>query len=269
MQRELKDWGLALPQFESIPSPVREAASLDALSTLLSTQGEQFACLLLEPILGSGGIMVPSPDYCGAISRLCREHDVLLIADEVATGGGRCGAFFASKLLGFDADIIALSKGLTAGYFPLGATLFSQRVIEPLSARGVAIPYGSTQDGNPVGCAAALATIATIMESDLMRRATEVGDGIQAALREMVGTCVVSQVRGKGLMIGIELAHQGPIPRPFSEDESAKVRQECREEGLLVYHFDAGISLFPPLTIADAEVGDMIQILQYVLSSQS
>lgn len=254
-----------LPDFAILPAPDDEQGSLDAFRSLLARDGDRVCCLVMEPILGSGGIVVPSRDYCQAVSALCREHDVLLIADEVATGGGRCGAFYASAAVGLEPHIIALSKGLSSGYFPIGATLFAREVIDPLAAARIQILYGSTQDGNPIGCAAALAAIDCVIDQELCARATALGTGIRSRLAPLTGSGVVRSVRGMGLMIGLELAHLRDGRPLFTEQESVEVRRLCREEGLLVYHFRSGISLFPALTFTEDDVDDMVEILTDVL----
>lgn len=264
MRADMERWDERLPDFELIPSPDDEARSLEALKDILTAEGDRIACLLMEPILGSGGIIVPSREYCRAVTALCREHDVLLIADEVATGGGRCGALFASTLLDLEPDVITLSKGLNSGYFPVGATLFRGAVIEPIRQAGIPLQYGSTQDGSPLGCAATLATLSQVFDDDLPARATELGERIRADFRAMIGDSVVSDVRGLGLMIGIELSHAHPERRLFSEAEVVRVRQRCQNEGVLVYHFESGISLFPPLTLSDQEAADLVDILREV-----
>ena len=252
------------PHIQTIPSPLNEAASLDALASALA-RGD-VASLIMEPVLGSGGVIVPSKEYCRELSRLCSSHGALLIADEVATGTGRCGAMFASWLLELAPDVITLSKGLNSGYFPLAATLFADHVVQPISAAQLALQYGCTQDGNPVGCVSALATLDFIAENDLERRAADLGEHIRAELKQSTDCPVIREVRGLGLMIGIELAHlhNGAA---FTAAESARVRSQCQEAGLLVYHFDSGLSLFPALTMTDDEVAMMIDILREVLST--
>jgi adenosylmethionine-8-amino-7-oxononanoate aminotransferase len=265
--RDLAGWEEILPDFQLVPSPADEPRSLEALRHLLATEGDSIACLVLEPVLGSGGIIVPSRSYCEELNRLCRLHDVLLVADEVATGGGRCGAMFASQLLGLEPDIVALSKGLAAGYLPIGATLFARRVCEPLQKRGVPLQFGSTQDGNPVACAAALAALDIFAGENLFERASELGQQIRSRLALLVESGAVRQIRGLGLMIGLELPGRLSPLQACTEAEAAQVRSRCQEEGLLVYHFDGGISLFPPLTITDDEIEDMLGMLQSVFEA--
>jgi len=263
MQADVVRWEGAVPDVEFIPAPVDEVASLEAIAMVLAARAGSVAAVLAEPVLGSGGIIVPSRAYGVALSDLCRRYGVLLIADEVATGGGRCGAIYASPLVGLRPDILCLSKGLSAGYFPLGATLFSKTVMTPLAQSGIPIQYGSTQDGNPVGCVAALTALEVLEESRLPERATRLGHEIRDELRPLIGP-YVRDIRGLGLMIGIALSHANGTA--YTEQESAEVRGLCREEGLLVYHFDGGISLFPPLTISDDDKADMVDMLTSVLS---
>ena len=266
MRTELGLWEGVLPDVHEIPSPIDEASSLNALTDLLARRHDEIGCLIMEPILGSGGIVVPSTDYCHALVTICRRHDILVVADEVATGGGRCGSLFASHVVGLEPDIICLSKGLSAGYFPVGATLFSDKVMAPLRKAGIPLPFGSTQDGNPVGCVAALTTLDIVEREGLADRAAELGARTSERLRT-AGLPVVQEVRGPGLMIGVALSHANG--GAFSESEAADVRLQCRDEGLLVYHFDGGLSLFPPLVIDEDDADDMVEILVDVLSRQA
>lgn len=268
MDRELSEWGLHQPDFLRIPSYADEANSLEALARLFADDNHRIAAVLMEPVLGTGGIVVPTHSYCETVSSLCEGHGVLLIIDEVATSGGRCGNYFASQTLGFRPAAVAMSKGLTAGHLPLGATLFSEGMLSPLISAETSVPFGSTQDGNPIACSAALATLKIVTHPALVQRIACAGEMLRSRLREFIGNGVVSDVRGLGLMIGIELTHITGNRLRFSESESAIVRNECREEGLLVYHFDGGLSLFPSLLIADDEIAELVDILTIVLTAQ-
>jgi adenosylmethionine-8-amino-7-oxononanoate aminotransferase len=265
MDAEMAGWEERLPDFTTITGPACEEQSLAEIRAL-RPEADSIACMLIEPILGSGGIIVPSQAYCRELTSLCRDMDILLIADEVATAGGRCGAMFASDLVGLTPDIIALSKGLTSGYFPVGATLFAASVIEPFERANAPLLFGSTQDGNPIGCAAALAILDITASDGLCERAAELGRRVHDALAPLAGAGVLNEVRGLGLMIGIELAHCREGRPLFTEAEAAEVRRMCLDEGLLVYHFDSGISLYPALTISDEEVDDMIDTIITVLA---
>lgn len=264
---EVERSGELLPDFIHVPSPKDEQRSLHCLRTLLDDDAGAIAALLVEPILGSGGIIVPTMEYWKEVSRLCKRYDVLLVADEVATGGGRCGAMFASELLGLTPDVITLSKGINSGYFPLGITMFSDAVVRPIMSAGMPFQYGSTQDGNPVGCVSALATLDIIQNNNLLDRVAQIGAFIREKIASSSGSTVIRQVRGLGLMIGIELAHLDAERSPFSDKESYEVRLACKEAGLLVYHFHSGISLFPPLTISDEDADDIADIIGEVTRS--
>ncbi|MDQ0248331.1 adenosylmethionine-8-amino-7-oxononanoate aminotransferase [Sphingomonas kyeonggiensis] len=265
MRAEMSDWEVALGDFTCIASPPDEARSLADLQALVDSEGDRIAAFILEPILGTGGVVVPSRDYMAKVQRICRDADILIIADEVATGCGRAGAMFASYAAGLEPDIIALAKGLAAGYFPVGATLFAGPVVDALRSAGAPILFGSTQDGNPIGCAVALTVLNIVQREGLAARAEMLGERIRAAFGELAGGTVLSEVSGAGLMIGLRLAHLDPERTPFTETEALEIRRLCAEAGLLVYHFRSGISLYPPLTISQDEVDDMIDILVSIL----
>jgi adenosylmethionine-8-amino-7-oxononanoate aminotransferase len=260
------DAGDRLPGFFHIVSPSDEAASLESLRTLLAARAHEIACLILEPVLGSAGVIVPGRGFMAELSSLCRAHDVLIVADEVATGAGRCGAFLASTLLGLQPDIVALSKGLNSGYFPLGATVFAREVVAPIAARGLPLQFGCTQDGNPVGCVSALATLDELDAGRHIERAAGLGRSIRSQLQERCPRSVVKEVRGLGLMLAIELVHDDGSQTPFSATEAEQARHACQEEGLLTYHFDSGLSLFPALTMTDDEAQLMLDVLVDVLN---
>jgi adenosylmethionine-8-amino-7-oxononanoate aminotransferase len=266
MHAEMNGWEDPLPDFRTIANPADEARSLAELRRAVEEEGDRLAALLIEPILGTGGIIVPSPGYFSELAAICREHDILIVSDEVATGCGRTGAMFASYQLGLEPDLIAVSKGLAAGYFPIGATLIRGAIVETMRSAGAPILFGSTQDGNPIGCAAALAALNQILSENLHVRAAEIGARIKEGLQPLVGSSVLGEIRGLGLMIGLDLTHTGAVPRPFSEQEAAQARALCADSGLLVYHYRSGLSLYPALTISEEEVDDMIDILTSVIS---
>ena len=264
-RQKLQQWEQPLAGFMQIPSPDQAVESLAMLKHLLAEQSDNIACLLFEPILGSAGVIIPEPAYVDAVQQLCRQHQVLLIADEVASGAGRCGAMFASTLLGWQPDFIALSKSLNAGYAALGATLISPQVVSAVKRAQAPLLYGSTQDGNPVACVAALATLDCLQQQQLFDRAGELGARLLTALQPLTGHTVLQQVRGKGLMIGLELAHLDATRTPFSPAEAYETRMLCQQQGLLLYHFASGLSLFPPLLLSDDDVEDMLDMLSTVL----
>jgi adenosylmethionine-8-amino-7-oxononanoate aminotransferase len=252
--------------FAFLPGPRDEGASLEALAHYFDQHGGSVAAFIAEPILGSAGILVPTQSYWRTVRSMCSDYGVLLIADEVATGGGRCGAMLASSALGMRPDLITLSKGINSGYFPVAATLFSAKVAAPFQRGDYVMQLGSTQDGNPVGCAAASATLNFIREQGLMAEAARKGERITAHLRQ-AGHAAIAEVRGVGLMIGIELQHTFGTAGAYSPAETVEVRNQLKQAGLLVYHFDGGISLFPSLLMSDDTVDDMLDILDSVFAT--
>lgn len=264
-QFELDKWDRKLKDFYQVNSPRDEARSLQEIEALFKAKSNFIACFIVEPILASAGVIEPSEDYCKKLNALCTEYDVLLIADEVATGGGRCGDMFASYLIGLQPDIITLSKALNSGYYPLGATLFNDKVISPIDKVNAPILYGSTQDGNPVGCVAAMATLEYIEQENLIQHALEIGEYIYEKLSQFIGVSHLKAIRARGLMIALEFAdpQTGEL---ITMEQSSKIRESCKDEGLLTYHFENGISLFPPMTMTREESEDVIDILTTVLN---
>jgi putrescine aminotransferase len=267
MREAVSRWGELAPGFDLVPSPVDEAASLEAIAKLLTTAGHEIACFLIEPILASAGVIVPSAEYYRELSRLCRRHEVLVMADEVATGLGRCGTLLVSSSLGLDPDIVTLSKGLSAGYFPVAATVVSAAVMDPLRSARFPLLFGSTQDGNPVGCALALAALEYVLANDLCANAVHAGQVLRSGLAACGGQSIVKEIRGMGLMTGLELAHADAARTPFSYQEVLEVRELLKRKQLLVCMFRTGISLFPSLMITQDEINAVIGPIGEVLSS--
>ncbi len=144
------------------------------LENLFRSQASNIAALIIEPVLASAGNIVPPEPYFSKIQMLCRDYNVLLIVDEVATGLGRCGEYFASDLFNIKPDILIVSKGLNAGYLPIGAVLFSERVVSVLADNQVIIPHGSSQDGNPIACTAAFDVLINNAGVNILRPALNI-----------------------------------------------------------------------------------------------
>jgi 4-aminobutyrate aminotransferase len=238
----------------------RRPSDLDALDEVLATQvpPSGLAAMVVEPVLGEGGYVVPSPEWLGGLRARCDEAGALLIFDEVQCGMGRTGKPFAAETFGVAPDVLLFAKGVASG-LPLGGIVSEQSRFDKWPPAA----HGSTFGGNPVSCAAALATIDILEEGRLWDRAASVGQQILACLRDVTATTgSVVEVRGIGLMIGIELA-EGSL--------AASVRQRCFEEGLLVLTcgvHDEVVRLIPPLTISDSEVSQGLAILRGALADQ-
>ncbi|HSG91144.1 MAG TPA: acetylornithine transaminase [Pseudomonadales bacterium] len=223
---------------------------LDAVRAIGRNQ-DNVVAVLVEPIQGEGGIRMPGADYLPGLRELCDEHDWLLMLDEVQTGAGRTGKLFAYQHSGIVPDVVTIAKGLANGV-PIGACLARGAAAEVLSPG----THGSTFGGNPLAAAAALAALDVIEEDRLLDRATVLGqrirDGLVAAL---AGDNRITEVRGLGLMIGIELAD--PAPDLVADALAA---------GLLInVTQDRVVRLLPPLILTDAEADRIVEMLAELL----
>jgi len=226
------------------------------------------AAFIAEPIQGSGGVIVPPPNYWPLVREVCDRHNVLLIADEVVTGFGRSGALFGTRLWGVKADIWCLAKGISSGYVPLGATAFGSKVAEAFLAdtTGQAtVAHGYTYSGHPVAAAAALATMDEIEKHDVAGNAARVGAHMQQRLAEFERKFgIVGDVRGRGLMTGIEMvsdkARRTPMPR--GSDVPQRVAREAYQRGAMVRISGPNMILSPPLVMTLEEVDHLVDILE-------
>lgn len=230
-----------------VRAPYDDVAAL----TALAAQHSNIVAVLVEPIQGEGGIRVPQPDYLPAIRRLCDQQGWLLLMDEIQSGMGRTGTWFACQQAGVQPDVMTLAKALGNGV-PIGACLARGAAAELFSPGS----HGSTFGGNPLVCAAALATCQTLQTEDLPARAAVVGARLRADLQQALTDCPgVREIRGKGLMIGIEL------DRPCHA-----LVQQALDHGLLI-NVTAGqvIRLLPPLILNDAQAEQLVtQLAQLV-----
>jgi 4-aminobutyrate aminotransferase len=213
---------------------------------------EEVAAVVVEPIQGEGGYVVPPPGWLAALRALCDRHGILLVADEVQSGIGRTGRMWAVEREGVEPDILVAGKGIASG-LPLGAMLARTEV-----ATWTAGTHGSTYGGNPVACAAALATL-RLVEGGLAERAAAAGDRLLAGLRALAGgSSTIREVRGAGLMVGVELS---------DHDTAAAVEQACFRRGLLVLSAgDAAIRLSPPLVVTDEQVDRALTLFAAALA---
>ena len=220
-------------------------------------------------MLGSAGVLPLPPEFCEVVTALCEEREILLISDEVAAGFGRTGQMWASDTVGLRPDLMALSKGINSGYLPLGATLVSEDVFAPIHASGTLFAHGETQAGNPLSCAAAMATIDVIERDGLVAHAAAVGAHLRARLAALAGARHVAEVRGHGLMIGIELVADRHRGMPISTADMWAVVVGLLHEGVIVHPAPAGISLFAPLVLTLEEADRLADAVCDVLGRLS
>jgi 4-aminobutyrate--pyruvate transaminase len=244
-------------------------ACADELERLVEQQGaETIAAFIAEPIIGAGGIIPPPDDYFARVREICDRHGILLVMDEVVTGFGRSGTMFGFERYGVRPDVVTLAKGITSGYVPLGASVISDEIYETIATKlpeQMPLSHGFTYSGHPTCCAAAIANIDIIERERLHENAAAVGDYLQEQLRERLGGCAsVGEIRGAGLMIGIELVADKETKRGFSMPHSAcaRVEAEAWERGLYVRAMGTEVvGLAPPLTIDRACADQIVDIL--------
>ena len=245
-------------------------ACADAVEERILAEGpDTVAAVIAEPIVGStAGALVPPDGYWPRLAEICRRHGVLLIADEVMTGFGRTGRPFAVQHWNVTPDILVGGKGLAGGYAPMGGVFASEAVVAPLAARGEELMF-YTFGAHPVACAAADAVLALLERERLVERAATVGAALLARLRAALGEHPhVAEVRGKGLMIGIELVRDRARGEAFpaATGFTARVVAAALGRGVFVYPASAGagrdaILLGPPFTIADDELDLLVATL--------
>ncbi|MFC7547531.1 aspartate aminotransferase family protein [Plantactinospora sp. GCM10030261] len=223
----------------------------------------RIAAFVGEPVMGVAGMVTPPDDYWSRAEALLRAHGILLVADEVICGYGRTGHWFASERYDITPDIMVTAKGLTSGYFPLGAVLVSGAVAEQLDLGPDGFPIGYTYTGHPTGCAVALANLDVIERENLVRRAAELGRSLLAALAPLADLPVVGEVRGAGLMIALELVRDTAAGTAVGANIARYVREE---HGIIVRPHETVVSISPPLVLTDAEADRLVAALRDALT---
>jgi adenosylmethionine-8-amino-7-oxononanoate aminotransferase len=242
-------------------------ATLTALKQLLETKGDEIAALIVEPIVqGAGGIIVMPPGCLREMAALCREHGVLLIADEVATGFGRTGAMFACELEDVSPDLMVIGKGLTGGYLPVAATLATDEVYDAFYAEyreQKTFFHGHSFTGNPLGCAVALASLKLFEENSIVEGVNAKAAFAKQKLASLKKRPYVGDIRQQGLMIGIELVRDKTSREAYGWADRIGVRicQRARELGMLTRPLGNVIVFIPPLVSTEAELAAMTDIL--------
>jgi len=239
---------------------------VDALEALFTERGDTIAAFIGEPVIGAGGIFHPKPGYWERVQALCREHDVLLIADEVICGFGRLGSWFGSHRYGIAPDLVTCAKGITSGYLPLGAVLASPRVQEPFyTAPATMFRHGYTYSGHPTACAAGLANLDIMEREGLLDRVMRLEPVLADAMRGLADLPAVHEVRsGVGLLAAVEIDPERRAADPGLMD---RLVVECRERGVLTRAL-AGHSLqvSPPFVITEEEIGRIAEAFAGALS---
>ena len=231
---------------------------------ILELGADNVAAFIAEPIQGAGGVIIPPESYWPEIQRICREHDVLLIADEVICGFGRTGHWFGADRFQIKADFMTLAKGITSGYLPLSAVMVGDRVAETLIEEGGEFYHGFTYSGHPTACAVALANIELIERENLVERTrTDTGPYLLKRLREELGDHpIVGEIRGEGLIGAIEIVEDKKTRKVFDGDGKVGLicRNHCFRNGVIMRAVRDGIVYSPPLTITRDEIDEMVRL---------
>jgi lysine--8-amino-7-oxononanoate aminotransferase len=242
-------------------------ATLTALRNLLETRANEIAALIVEPIVqGASGMIIMPPSCLREMAALCRKHDVLLIADEVATGFGRTGAMFACNLEDVSPDLMVIGKGLTGGYLPVAATLATDEIYDAFYAdyeEQKTFFHGHSYTGNPLGCAVALASLKLFEERKIIGGVRAKASFVENKLAALKERPHIGEIRQKGLMIGIELVRDKGSREPYDWVERIGVRtsMRARELGMLTRPLGNVIVFIPPLASTEAELDAMTEIL--------
>lgn len=259
---------LPLPGFIHVPGPhpygVDSEQSpaqfaewcLQETERIIEREGaDSIAALFAEPVQGAGGVIVPPAGYLRALRDLCRRHDILFVADEVITGFGRIGAWFASELWGLEPDLLVMAKGITSGYVPLGATMVSDAIADTLE-RGGYLAHGFTYSGHPVATAAGLANLAILEREGLVERVRDdVGPYFQEKLFAFADHPAVGEVRGTGLIGALDLLPRGgKAARQTPPVLGARAVALARDEGLIVRGIRDLIAIAPALIVTREEI---------------
>lgn len=240
--------------------PACQLACANEAVGLIQRHADELAAVIVEPVVqGAAGMVVAPEGWLRAVADACKRHDVLLIADEVATGFGRTGKLFACQHEGVTPDLLCLAKGITGGYLPLAATLATDQIFEAFTgppSAGRAFYHGHTYSGNPLGAAAALASLEILLEPGYLEAVDEKGRLLESALSPLLGHPRVGEIRRKGLMLGVELVADRANREPLDPGRRTgrAICDHARSLGVLLRPLGDVVVLMPPLAISPDEI---------------
>jgi putrescine---pyruvate transaminase len=267
---ELEDGG---PRPCTAPEQHDYAAALE--QTLLQEGPETVAAILAEPVQGAGGVIVPPDDYWPKLRQIADRHQVLLIADEVITGFGRTGKWFALDHWGVQPDIVSFAKGVTSAYLPLGGIMVSHQVQNAINEAPADLKFthAATYSGHPVCCAVGLANVAIMEREGLIPRAAELGAGYVSRLRQQLEPLAwVGQVRGLGMMAAVELADPNATGSAYYDKGvslAGKVVARCVANGILPRRINNTIVTAPPLISTEQQLNRLVEVLAEAIVAES
>jgi putrescine aminotransferase len=239
------------------------AAAQEVEKKILELGADKVAAFIGEPIMGAGGLLYPPETYWPEIQRICQKYDILLIIDEVITGFGRTGHWFASERYGIKPDLMTFAKAITSGYIPLSAVMVGDRVADCLINSGDDFNHGYTYSGHPVACAVALENLAIMEESDLVNKIkTDTGPYLQSKLREQLADHpLVGEIRGEGMLAAIELVENKETRKHFDNLGNAGpiCRDHALENGLILRATRDTMLISPPMVIERDEIDILVE----------
>ena len=250
------------------PAGVAYARALEKV--ILDAGPDTVAAVVAEPVQGVGGVIVPPHEYFPAVREVCDRHGVLLIADEVITGFGRTGRWFALQHWNVQADLMIFAKGVTSGYLPLSGVMLTHQVHDTLKSLKGPFQHGFTYSGHPTACAVALRNLQIIEDERLVERVAEIGPYLQQRLQHLRSHEIVGDVRGLGLMAGVEFVRDRTSKEPFdaSLGVARRVWTAALEMGVIVRPLPGDvIALSPPLVISEHEIDRVVAVLDHVIAN--
>ncbi len=249
------------------------ARALEHLENVINFEGPKtIAAILIESVVGTAGVLMPPKGYLEGLRKLCDKYEILWIADEVMSGFGRTGKWFAYQHSTVEPDLIVFAKGVNSGYVPLGGVVISTPISETFNDR--VFPGGLTYSGHPLACAAAVATIDVMKEEKIVEAAAQIGEKvIGPALHELAKKHkIIGEVRGQGVFWALDLvtdrATKAPLaPYGGTSPAMGEVVAECKKRGLMPFSNFNRIHVVPPCNVSEAEVREGIAILDEALST--
>jgi adenosylmethionine-8-amino-7-oxononanoate aminotransferase len=227
------------------------------------------AAFLVEPIGNTGGIITPTEEYFQMLRDICDRHDVLLIFDEVITGFAKTGNMFASQTFGVTPDIICAGKGISSGAVPLGAMIAREELADAFQGspdENLHFAHGHTFAGNPLACAAGLAVLDEIIEQDLCAKAQRLGEYLRRRLESLKKYGVVREIRGRGILLGVELVKDTKSMEPFPA-LGMELKRTALEQGLILRVDPSWFAVAPPLIAEEKDLDEMCDLIELSLCS--
>jgi adenosylmethionine-8-amino-7-oxononanoate aminotransferase len=259
---EINQEGIGPLVRETVRVPTNDAAAFEAMVGEIGP--DSIAAFFAEPIVGTGGVIHPAPGYFEAVQRLCRDNDILFVADEVVCGFGRTGELFGIHRFGLEPDMLVFAKGVTSGYLPLGGVVASERVAAPFWEDGseLIFRHGLTYAGHASVCVAALANLDILEREELVARVRELESVLAGALRPLESHALVRQVRtGIGLLTGIVVA---------DHPTALRVSERCLDKGVLMRALpDAVLHVSPPFVVTEDDIRLLAEALAEALDEDA